>query len=453
MDIRAFLREPENTPQVPKNIFRNSHFASLMERCTPTQKQALEKMFSGKNICLTGSAGTGKTYLLQILKQWAEQNNKKVAITALTGTAAFLLGGKTIHSWSGIGLGTSCVESIVEKCTMRKHLRTKWRNTDILVIDEISMMSPELFSYLDMVAQGVRRNDLPFGGLQLIVVGDFCQLPPVVNFQDGNEKRPIFCFESISWDSCIDEVVVLREIVRQTDPEFQECLNHVRMGNVSPKVQALLESRIGVDISKDGILPTRIYPNKKNVDWINRNCLQKLAKSKTGTKCYRFDAKLEHIPESNKEQVFKTLPCVDSLKMCVGAQVMLIINLNQDEGLVNGSRGVVQAIKGTTVTVKFYNGTTTEITPHEWAIDGAKKKAKVIQLPLVLAWAITIHKSQGASLDLAEIDVGECVFECGQTYVALSRVRSLQGLRIVSLDTKRILIHPLVKEFYQKLEV
>jgi ATP-dependent DNA helicase PIF1 len=451
MDIRTFLRESEKPSTVPKNIFRSSHYDSLMEHCLPSQKIALEKMMEGKNICLTGSAGTGKTYILQILKQWAEQNNKKIAITALTGTAAFLLGGKTIHSWSGIGLGTSSVESVVEKCTMRKHLRTKWRMTDILVIDEISMMSPELFSYLDMVAQGVRRNDLPFGGLQLIVVGDFCQLPPVVNIQGSDDKRPIFCFESISWDSCIDEVVVLKEIVRQTDPEFQECLNHVRMGNVSPKVKTLLESRIGVDISKDGILPTRIYPNKKNVDYINRTCLQKLAKSQSGTKCYRFNASVENIPESSKEQFFKTLPCVDSLKICVGAQVMLVINLNQDEGLVNGSRGVVQDIKGLTITVKFYNGITKEISPHEWMVDGAKKNAKITQLPIILAWAITIHKSQGASLDLAEIDVGECVFECGQTYVALSRVRSLQGLRIVSLDTDKIQIHPLVKAFYEKL--
>lgn len=452
MDIRRFLDDvDQKETKVPKNIFMSNQFEELTQRCRPSQKDALLKMISGKNICLTGSAGTGKTHLIQIFKQWAQQNNKKMAVTALTGTAAFLLGGKTIHSWSGIGLGTNSVESVVEKCTMRKHLRVKWRTTDILVIDEISMMSPELFTYLDMVAKGVRKNNSPFGGLQLIVVGDFCQLPPVMNDSNMSSDRSIFCFESISWNSCINEVVFLKEIVRQTDPEFQECLNNVRMGSVSEKVKSILGSRIGVDISKDGILPTRIYPNKKNVESINRNCLRSLTRGKNVGKCYCFNANIENIPEQSKTQIFKNLPCTESLKICVGAQVMLIINLNQAEGLVNGSRGVVQDIKGTKITVKFYNGIIQDITPNEWAIDGGKKNAKVTQLPLILAWAITIHKSQGASLDLAEIDIGEDVFECGQTYVALSRVRSLQGLRIVSLDTKKIQIHPKVKKFYNDL--
>jgi ATP-dependent DNA helicase PIF1 len=413
---------------------------------TPMQEDAYQRMINGESIFITGMAGTGKTTLIRMFRKFY-QDQRNMCVTSTTGISALLINGTTLHSFAGIGLGTGSAGALVMKVLKNQKARKRWRTVEVLIIDEVSMLSPELFDKLDAIARQVRNNNSPFGGIQIILSGDFCQLP-VVNSDD-------FCFEAKRWDENISHNVYLQEIIRQTDPVFQKMLNEVRMGKLSKETRRLLKSRLKVKLTNEfGIKPTRLYPTNAAVDEINERELDALADEDTDFYSYEMDIEVYGRPGNRQwtiEKFRKNCIANEELQLCKDAQVMLLHNLDQESGLVNGSRGIITGFLEELPVVKFLNGEERIIDYHVWDMEEhGQKLVSGKQIPLKLAWAFTIHKAQGQTLDYAEVDLRE-VFEYGQAYVALSRVKSLEGLSILGIDFNRIKCDPKAKKFYKDL--
>ena len=441
-----------------------SSFSRLLkQQLTPSQVRAFDLVRKGHNIFITGSAGTGKSFLINAIKEWAVKNEKKIAITALTGAAAALIEGKTIHSWASVGLGKDTAEEYARSIGQKWPAKMKWFKTNILVIDEISMMDARFFDMLEELGRIIRRNNRPFGGIQVILCGDFFQLPPVKKSikrnEDGEEVEDnYFCFEAGCWGRVISHTIELKEIMRQKDLEFAQTLQKIRRGIVDDEIIQMINSCSSSNSVKKEVMkiikPTRLYTTRASVDEINERELLRLQKkgneichfkASAGTekKCSQDDLK------RFTEMMDKDHPYQVDLYLAKEAQVMLLANLDTEGGLVNGSRGVIIDFEDNYPVVQFMNGRTLKVCEHEWKME-ATSTITVLrrQIPLKLAWAITVHKSQGASLDCVELDIGSSIFEYGQTYVALSRVRSLEGLSIIHFDPRKVMAHPKVKEFY-----
>jgi ATP-dependent DNA helicase PIF1 len=410
-------------------------------KLTEKQNYAYKRMSEGKNIFLTGNAGTGKSSVIKLFARMHQ--HQKIGVTSTTGISAILLNGSTLHSYLGIGLGTGTVDAIVNTIIKKKNMYKRWTELQILIIDEISMLSPDLFEKLESVARILRRNAWFFGGIQLILSGDFLQLPCV-----DTDK---FCFESPLWNK-LDEQILLTEIIRQEDKEFQECLNGIRLGRVDTKIKKMLSERLNVKLTNDfGIKPTKLYSLNVDVNNINEQELKKLVQD-----FYEYDMEIEMYPSKFvtqyiKEKMRKGCLAIDHLQLAIGAQVMLIHNLDINSQLVNGSRGVVIGFVDDLPIVKFVNGIERIIDFHIWeCVENDHKLGRIIQIPLKLAYAISIHKSQGCSLDYVEIDLSN-IFEYGQAYVALSRAKNLSGLSIIGIDWDKIKSHPRALEFYNLL--
>jgi ATP-dependent DNA helicase PIF1 len=410
------------------------------------QNYAYNLMTQGKNIFLTGPGGVGKTALIKIFHKLYSRV-KTIAVTSTTGTSALLINGTTIHSYLGIGFGTGSVENLVNKIRSMSWLKKRWLSTDVLIIDEVSMMNPNLFDKIEEIARIIRKSKLPFGGIQVILSGDFCQLPVV-----GSDK---FCFEADSWNFCIEETVYLTEIIRQGDKTFQDVLNNVRLGNINDKVKDLLKQRKDINLKNDfGIMPTKLYSTNIDVDRINDIELDKLAEKGVTFYEYEMDTHV-NAKVSNKASVIdkfkKSCNAPEILQLCVGAQVMLLKNLDLSKGLANGSRGIIIGFLQDLPLVKFLNGEERIIDMEIWeVIENDKPILSAKQIPLKIAYSISIHRAQGYSLDFAEVDLSN-IFEYGQAYVALSRVKSLQGLSIIGIDYDNICAHPKALDFYEKL--
>jgi len=431
------------------------------------QQNAFELYKSGVNMLITGPGGSGKTYLIKKFVEWAKENDKKIQACAMTGCASLLLecGAKTIHSWGGIGLANGNINEIAKRVGKHKYKSKPWKNIDILIIDEVSMMSKKIFDILDKTGRIARKNMLlPFGGIQVIMVGDFYQLPPVGNKDDPDTIK--FCFESERWPVAINEIVQLKTIFRQKDNKYAKALNQIRIGRLKKSSYKLLLSRVQIKCNED-IKPTILLPLRKSVDKINRSELAKLknaeskkysikmVKDTEGLDNYRKKL-AEKTPIESVEYEYKNLKSsimADTLlELKVGAQVMCIANIDMDgpHPLVNGSQGIVDSFVGDLPMVRFRDGQKRLIGYHTWSSEshswiGAK------QIPLIHAWAITIHKAQGVTLELAQIDAGQHIFECGQTYVALSRVKSLEGLYLTDFDPRKIKVNKKVQLFYSEL--
>jgi len=375
------------------------------------------------------------------------QHSRQIALTSTTGTSALLLNGTTVHSYLGIGYGNGTVKSIAEKICSWSWLKKRWNELDCLFIDEISMMDPEVFDKLEEIARIVRRSVAPFGGIQIVLSGDFLQLPCV-----GSNN---FCFEAKCWNKCITKTVYLNEIMRQGDNIFQEVLNKIRVGQIDTQVKKVLKSRIGVKLNNDyGIKPTGLYSHNSDVDLINDEELDNLARDGRQFYEYKMDT-VVYSGVTNKtaalEKFKKYCTAPEILQLCVGAQVMLLKNLDIPNGLANGSRGVVTSFISDIPKVRFLNGEERVIEQNCWEVEENDKKIlRAQQIPLKVAYAISIHKSQGCSLDYAEIDLSG-VFEYGQSYVALSRVKSLEGLSIIDINYDYIQAHPKATAYYESL--
>jgi len=433
------------------------------------QQNAFDKFILGENVFVTGSAGSGKSELIRKIYRHCISNRKGIQVCALTGCASILLNckAKTVHSWSGIGLGNASVDVLINKIKQNLYKKKAWTEISVLVIDEVSMMSIKLFDTLDAIGRGVRNNHLPFGGIQVILSGDFYQLPPVGNYNDVDTMR--FCFESEDWNNVFKKncQIQLVKIFRQTDDKYISILNQVREGVVKRSSNDLLKSRVGL-IPPQGTVITQLYPRRNSVEIINCNKMKELTtpeqtfeiqllnnlpilsdedkrkRNKIGK--VEIDIELQHIKTN--------LLCEPTLKLKVGAYVMCIVNMeiSSDIVLCNGSQGIITGFSEITrlPIVRFNNGYEATINYYTWTSENIPGIG-VSQIPLILAWAITIHKSQGTTLDMAQIDVGRGIFEAGQTYVALSRVKSLDGIYLTSFDVTRIKINRKVKEFYDNL--
>lgn len=412
------------------------------------QQSVISAFEEGKNILVTGGAGTGKSHLLHYLKRHYASQGLEVA--ASTGIAAVNIGGSTIHSWAGIGLANMPVEKIIENLFSARlnKVRRKIKQTRALAIDEISMISAELLVILDQVFRAVRENDEVMGGMQIIFFGDFLQLPPVTS-----NNRPNFCFNSELWHELGLKTFVLKQIFRQDDEEFIQVLGNLRFGQLSNRDREILQSRIGVKDHNAAIKPTILTTHNYKVEKINSEELKKIPNTEIYYEATYFGT------QTRIEFLKKNCLAQEVLKLKVGAQVMMIKNSYQKEGIINGSLGIVRDFspKKKYPIVEFANGKVITVAPQEWLLekyDENKKdlivEAGLNQIPLILSWAMTIHKSQGLTLDKISCDLSD-VFSPGQIYVALSRAKSLEGVFIESINFNRITSDNSAVQFYHRL--
>ncbi|XP_034411637.1 ATP-dependent DNA helicase PIF1 [Cyclopterus lumpus] len=410
--------------------------------CKLNKEQAavLTAVLSGKNVFFTGSAGTGKSFLLKRIM--GSLPPKSTFATASTGVAACHIGGTTLHNFAGIGSGSAPLEQCIE-LAQRPGVLQHWTSCRHLIIDEVSMVEAQFFDKLESVARSVRRSTQPFGGIQLIICGDFLQLPPV---SKGKEKAS-FCFQAKSWRKVIQVNMELMEVRRQTDQSFISLLQAVRVGRVTEEITAKLMDSAYHPIERDGILATRLCTHKDDVEFTNENKLQQLPGSVRVFEALDSDPALAKTIDAHS-------PVSRLIQLKVGAQVMLTKNLDVARGLVNGARGLVVAFepgKHGLPRVRFLCGATEVLKAERWVFKSCSGiHLSRQQLPLKLAWAISIHKSQGMTLDCVEISLAR-VFESGQAYVALSRARSLEGLRVMDFDPRVVRADPDVLIFYKKL--
>jgi ATP-dependent exoDNAse (exonuclease V) alpha subunit len=387
-----------------------------------TQQEALEILKSGANVFLTGSAGTGKTFLLNQFISYLKKENIPVGITASTGIAATHIGGLTIHSWSGIGIKDWISEKEMKKVLRNKQRREKIKAAKVLIIDEISMLDAGRLDLLNEVCRLIKEPFLPFGGLQVVMCGDFFQLPPV-----DLEKEALFAYEASSWKQADIKVCYLDKQYRQSDAAFCGILNKIRNNEAGQEEMTLLRTRIMAGL--DGFIhPVKLYTHNIDVDAINDRELDKIAGEQKNYSMYARG------PKDLVATLKKGCLAKESLGLKIGAAVMFIKN-NFEEGYVNGTLGVVVGFNSESMPiVKTKDGKEITVKPAVWVVEGNEKVvASISQLPLRLAWAITVHKSQGMSLDAAEMDLSKS-FERGMGYVALSRVRELSGVRLLGIN-------------------
>jgi len=399
------------------------------------QNTTLNILKTGNNVFITGSAGTGKTFLLNQFIFYLKSRKIIPTIVAPTGIAASHLQGQTIHSFFSLGIRSEIDDYYIESLLEKKYLQTRFSKLKVLIVDEISMVSPEMFLAMDKILRAFKKNDIPFGGVQTILSGDFFQLPPISRVP--KDKR--FAWQSPSWKELELKTCYLQEKFRQDDNILIAILDEIRSGNVSNNSYDILNSRFHKELDID-FTPTKLYTHNMDVDRINNDELNKLhnpAKS--------FNYKSEGTAK-NIEKIFKSALVLEEISLKKDAVVMFIKN-NHELGYVNGTTGVVVNFDKETglPIVKTSYGSLIKCTLEDWSIenDSGNITAKVSQIPLKLAWAITIHKSQGMTLDSAEIDLSK-TFEVGQGYVALSRIKNIDGLRLMGLNDKALTVDPLI---------
>lgn len=453
------------------------------------QRVAINLVMQGKNVFITGGAGVGKSFLISTLQKL----KPKMCSTATTGLAAVNIGGRTIHSASGLGIGDQD-EHELSKLVLAKWVKKKWDAYESVLIDEISMLSPKFFEKLDFLLRGLYVGSKPFGGLQIIVIGDFAQLPPVT--KDDPVDAIQFVFQTKAWEKAKFRTVLLSTVFRQSDRLFSGLLNRCRFGQMTDEDMAVLQSRSGVDVSLNGIEPTHLYAVNVQVSEINRQRLDALP-----GECMVYSAKsrcIENTLDCQKAlaDLVKSCPAPAEVSLKVGAQVMLLANVDIESKLCNGSRGVVrkfmteeelaESLKNDdsdasdssdddgmlsepsakrprrTVgiansprypVVEFASGVMMLVKPWAWTTRVNKlHTVSYIQIPLNLAWTSTVHKAQGQSLDRVLVDLTRTFAE-GQGYVALSRVRTLDGLSITGLDASAFRTNGAVVDFYSRLQL
>jgi len=395
------------------------------------QLDALEIVKTRNNLFLTGSAGTGKSFTLKAIINYLNDNKIYFGVTALTGCAAVLINGQTIHSFLYLGISRNLDDIYNNICKFKNNL-IKIRNLQTLIIDEISMMDEELFILINQLLIKIKNNQKPFGGIQMILVGDFYQLPPI----NGD-----YCFNCKLWEDLNLKSIILTELIRQKDDnKLQLILEEIRNGKPTDETIQILKSLKNTVFENKDIKPTRLYPININVDKINNNEFLSLVKKNNGKiiEYKAFGTKGEKLDNYD-------------VRLTIGAQIMVIRNISIDNKLYNGTRGVIIELDEKTVTIKDINNNTHLIEYYKDTNQNDKNKY-ISFMPLKLAYAISIHKSQGASIDYLEIDLGEDIFIAGQLYTALSRSTNINNIRIINISKNSFMQNQKVKKFYNLLK-
>lgn len=417
------------------------------------QQLAVDQTINGENILITGPAGTGKSYTIKHIIELLQGNGKKIGLTATTGTAAFIIGGQTIHSFMGLGIDDRSIADIFIKIKNRSNIYKTLGELDVLIIDEVSMLDTILFEKISEILCYVKSHFLkdtellnkPFGGIQIILIGDFCQLAPV---------NGIYCFLSKLWERANIKVILLEELVRQNDDIlFQQILQIIRKGKCTDNIIKVLNVLKNTQFD-DEIIPTKLYPKNVNVDKINEIEILKLKEAGNKTQIYKADATNDNIKNISKYDV----------ELVENSQVIVTRNIDIATGVVNGTRGIIKNLFKDFVIIKDVDGNFHNITycKDVFDFDKTDKSAKaakaakaaksyILHMPLKVSYALSIHKSQGMTIDALEIDLGDNIFTCGQGYTALSRAKSLKCIKIIDVSKESFKINPYVKVFYNNV--
>jgi len=421
-------------------------------------EQTWQAIKDGLNVILMGPGGCGKSHNIRVLSSLLVDEGKIVAVTATTGVAAINLNvpekkirARTLHSWAGIGLARESREKLLAKCRSTPACRKRWQHTDVLIIDEVSMFGADLLEKIDYIARAIRGKDESMGGLQVILSGDFLQLPPV---------KEEWVFTSKAWDEMVLVPFLFTEPKRYDDLEWFATLQRIRKGTHTRGDIEMLREREkayaalidGVNMHTLDIKPTMLYSRRVDVDVMNEKEMNKLP-----GETREYVAVDTFTPLTRGTLPDKYIPALDdaapkAVKFKVGAQVMLKANLDVGGGLVNGSRGVILSLEEDLVTVKFVNGCVLKVARNSWPIEDNDGVAVRSQIPLILAWSLTIHKAQGSTLDFVVCDLGPSIFADGQAYVSLSRVRNRKGLFISCLYPKSIKVDKRALEYTLEME-
>lgn len=407
-----------------------------------TQREALDILKMGGNVFLTGAAGSGKTYVLNEYINYLKSNNVEVAVTASTGIASTHLNGMTIHAWSGLGIKDRLTDADIDDLMDKQYLYKRFERTKVLVIDEVSMLHHYRLDMIDWICRSFKHNDSPFGGLQVILCGDYFQLPPITR---GDALQNEFSYKAESFDRAKFTICYLSENYRQNDDGYLRILNEIRSGRVSTKSIDALLSRQNKE-PDSGIAPTKLFTHNIDVDTINHEHLSSIKASEE-------EFKMTSRGQANlAESLKKSCLAPELLRLREGARVMFVKN-NYEAGYVNGTLGVVTGFNSyNEPLVRIASGRTIAVSPVSWKIEEEGKiKAEISQVPLRLAWAITVHKSQGMSLDAMEADLSKS-FVPGMGYVALSRVRTLSGMKLLGFNETALRVHPEVLVFDMDLQ-
>jgi ATP-dependent DNA helicase PIF1 len=459
---------------------------------SPEQQDAYDAVCKGYNTLILGSGGTGKSVLIERIREMGRRESKDVVITASTGIAAVNVKGCTLHSFAGVGLADKeTVDELVSSVRKNRNVKKRWVTTELLVIDEISMVQPLFLHKLDAVARSIRGHDEPFGGMQIVFVGDFFQLPPVRKYgaarfgQDPNDVE--YCFDMPEWPEFFDHITVLKRVFRQSDTRFAGLLDRARHGNVTQHDIATLQGRLHAPLAgiPAGMEPTWLVSRIAQAQEINAERLAHIdapSRSYTNSYGFKFQAEIDAVRkgkplpqqsirdlEANltpfderrhgniRKSLARSCPAEETVELKSGAQVLLLANIDLENGLANGTSGVIIGFTSThpfAPVVRFVNGRTVTVNPYEWMMPDKACKGFVTfkQIPLKLAWAITVHKSQSMTLDFVRITLDKSFFSFGQAYVALSRVRTREGLTFDSFWPKVIRTDPRVADYETHLE-
>ena len=405
-----------------------------------TQQEALKILKAGHNVYITGAAGSGKTYLLNEFIQYLKEREIGVAVTATTGIASTHLGGLTIHSWAGIGIASEAGDDEIKAIASNRRIARRFENTNTLIIDEISMLDAARLSLVNRVAKAAKGSFKPFGGMQVVLCGDFFQLPPVARV---GEPQPKFAYRSSTWEELNPKICYLTQQFRQAGDALLDVLNAIRQNEVSEEIKKFLFSRRGAIISNNRV--TKLYSHNVDVDAENFRELSGLSGEKM-----EYYMNFEGIKAAIKALKGGCL-APETLIVKKGAVVMFVKN-NFEKGYVNGTLGkIADFSENGHPVVKTLSGKKIIAAPESWSVEeNGKILAKITQVPLRPAWAITIHKSQGMTLDAAEIDLSGA-FEEGMGYVALSRVRTLGGIKLLGLNDIALKVRQEILEFDAEL--
>lgn len=402
------------------------------------QQVALNWLRSGENVFLTGGAGSGKSYLIREYRK--EVDSESLPVLASTGVAAVLLGGRTFHSFFGLGILEGGPRAAFERASKNPKLLKRIKKTEGVIIDEISMISGAAFETAEMIARLAKESDLPWGGLRIIAVGDFAQLPPV-----GTGSQKDWCFRSPAWMKTGFQVASLQYNQRVQEDRFLEVLNLIRKGQVSSVVRDFLNEKLR-DHDEDAP-GTRLFPRRLQAEDYNQKKLDEINEEEIQIPTIYFGT------EKQREQLAKSSPVPETLKIKLGCEVLFLQN-DPQKRWVNGTRGKVIGIEPDKIKIKKNHGREVQVEKVQFSMLDAEGQvtASMVQFPLTLAYATTIHKSQGATLDEIWCDLGS-LWEPGQAYVALSRLRTSEGLNLLRWNPRSVLVDPAVEKFYQSLSL